>query len=155
MVNGKCSNKVKPPFVTMQNDRVQKIIDRDIKGRITKTYDGFVYRVFDTLGRQIEWYGNYNNSESHSNIHKFVEYRDSIIIAREYVLGDDNKECKVMNPYDCGLTKYYYEGGQLYKREDFTMGQSDNEQLIGHKLIYTDLSPKLNPYIFTLPDYLR
>ena len=137
------------------NDRQQKVIERDAHGHIIKTYDGFVYRIFDTFGRQTEWYGNYNNSEGHSNIHKFAEYTDSLITAREYVLEDDNIGCKIKNPLDCGLTKYYYSDGVLYKREDYMKVISNKNEVTGHKLIYTENAPKLNPYIFSLPKYLK
>jgi hypothetical protein len=156
LISSKCNNSMKPTSINKENnDRQQKVIERDAHEHIIKTYDGFIYRVFDTLGRQIEWYGNYKNDEGNSNIHKFVEYTDSVITAREYVLEDNNIECKIRNPWDCGFTKYYYKNGVLYKREDYMKIISNKNEVTGHKLIYTENAPKLNPYLFSLPDYLK
>ncbi len=155
LISSKCNNKTTSTSME-KNDRIQKVVNRDNRGRITKTYDGFIYRIFDSLGRQIEWYGNYNNPESHSNTRKIVEYSDTLITAREYVFEDDNKGCQITNSLDCSLTKYYYKDGELYKREDYLRIESPKDgKVIGHNLIYTDLAPKQNPYIFYLPKYLR
>ena len=154
LISGKCNNKMTSASKE-KIDRLQKVVDRDDKGRITKTYDGFIYRIFDSLGRQTEWYGNYNNPESHSNIRKIVEYSDTLITAREYVFEDGNKKCKIINPLDCSLAKYYYVNDKLHKVEYYMKVLSDKGQAIGHKLVETNNSPKQNPYIFSLPKYLK
>ena len=80
----------------------------------------------------------------------------ALYTAREYVFEDDNKGCQITNSLDCSLTKYYYKDGELYKREDYLRIESPKDgKVIGHNLIYTDLAPKQNPYIFYLPKYLR
>lgn len=155
LIGSKCSNSMKSTSMNKENDRLQKVIERDANKHIVKTYDGFIYRIFDTLGRQIAWYGNYNNSEGHSNVHKLVDYSDSVITAREYVLEDNNKECKIINSFDCSLAKYYYKNKKLYKSEYYMKVLSDNKMAIGHQLVETNNSPKLNPYLFSLPSYLK
>ena len=138
LICAKCNNRTKSTAMNKQTDRIQKIVERDANGHIIKTYDGFVYRIFDELGRQIEWYGNYRSSENNSNFRVFVGYSDSVIVAREYVLEDDNIKCKVINEFDCGLTKYYYKGKKLFKREDYMRIFSDKDVAIGHRLLHTE-----------------
>jgi len=135
--------------------RIQKLIGKDKNGRIVKTYDGFIYRLFDSSGRQIEWYGNYKNEESNSNIHNFVGYSDSVIIAKEYILEDDNTKCKIINPLDCSVVKYYYINGQLVKRKGYVQDRDKNGKIVGHKLVSEDYSPLGNPFIHKLPSYLK
>lgn len=136
-------------------ERKQKIVQRDNKGRIKRTFDGYIYRIFDSLGRQIKWYGNYKNEESHSNIHNFVEYSDSVIIAKEYVLEDSNTECRIVDSLDCFIAKYYYKKGDLTRREYHKSVKNESGKVISYKLIETDNSPRINPFVHSLPSYLQ
>src|SRR4051812_37209773 len=97
--------------------RRQKVVLRNNEGRVIKTFDGYIYRVFDSAGRQIEWYGNYKNDESHSNIHNFLEYGDNLIVLREYLLEDLNVKCAIADSLNCFISKYYYEGANLSRTE--------------------------------------
>ena len=138
------------------NERLQKVFQKDSNGRIIMTFDGFIYRVFDSLGRQVEWYGNYKNEESNSNIHNIVEYSgDSLITLKEYLLEDLNTDAKIQDPLDCYITKYYYENEILVRTEYFEPTKDETGKAKSHRLLETNHNPNFNPAIQqTLPSYL-
>ena len=148
------SCNMSPRNNNIEDVRKQKVVDRDAHGRIIKTFDGFIYRTFDSLGRLVEWYGNYKNTESNSNIHNFVEYSDSVIVAKEYVLEDDNTRCKILDSLKCSISKYYYKTGKLIRREYYSPNY-DNGKIVGHKLVETADNPTMNPFVHKLPKYLK
>lgn len=142
-------------FISCNNHaRKQSVVERDMLGHIVKTYDGFIYRKYDTLGRLIEWYGNYRNSESNSNIHNIVEYSDSLITAKEYVLEDHNQRCDIIDSGNCFISKYYYKSGKLIKREYYSP-EKNNGIITGYKLTEAAKNPDINPFVNGLPYYLK
>ncbi len=130
-------------------------MQKDNEGNIVKTFDGFIYRRFDSLGRLVEWYGNYKNEESNSNIHNFVEYTDNLIIAKEYVLEDSNTECKIIDFLNCHISKNYYKDGNLVRVEFYKPVKNQKGNITGHTLIEVDDNPKINPFVHSLPSYLQ
>ena len=60
----KTNSKVKEPF---EDERIQKVILKNKNGIIVKTFDGYVYRIFDEKGRMIELYGNRKRIDDNTN----------------------------------------------------------------------------------------
>lgn len=101
-----------------EQDRKQKVIERDSNNRIIKTFDGFVYRIFDDQGRLIELYGNWKKTDNNKNFRTKIELNDSLVIGKEYFFDDKNINCEIIDTLDCYITKFYYKNNKLIKAED-------------------------------------
>ncbi len=49
------------------SDRIEKVVERGAEGNVVKTFDGFMYRIYDSKGRRIESYGNPQRVDKNDN----------------------------------------------------------------------------------------
>ena len=144
-------------FAQKNNDqkRKQSVVKRDSTGMIVKTFDGFVYRIFDKQGRLIESYGNRKTIDMDDNFKTIIEITDSIVIAKEYFFEPKNTECKIVDPLDYYISKGYYKDGRLFKIEYWNPVKDKKNRVIEHKLTETNDNPAKDNFISFLPAYLK
>lgn len=135
--------------------RIQKVVQRDSKGMIVKTYNGFSYRVFDEKGRLIESYGNPKQDDNSTNFRTLIEFTDSVVIVKQYFFGDENTDCVIIDSLDCHIAKFYYKKKKFVKSEMYNPVKDSNGKVTGHKLFEVDTENTINPFIEYLPKYLR
>src|SRR5688572_26033560 len=100
---------------SQSDQRIQKIIEKDSAGRILKTFDGYVYRVYDNRERLVEIWGNKKRPDMDDNFRTVAEITDTVVTIKEYFFEKDNTECKILDSLDCYITKKYHIGGVLLK----------------------------------------
>lgn len=138
-----------------KSDRIEKVIERYQDGKVKKTYDGYIYREYDLLGRKTESYGNQKTPDNDRNARVKISYSDTLIVAKIYVFDDYNIECKIINVDDCYIHKYFYRKGKLIRSEKHNPIKDKNENVIRHDLVEVDDKPDINPYLWRVPDYLK
>jgi hypothetical protein len=67
-----------------QSERTEKIIYLD--STVIKTYDGFVHRIYDSVGKLNCSFGNYEFYDQDDNFVISVKYFDKRVIITEYIL---------------------------------------------------------------------
>ena len=137
------------------NQRIQKVVERDSTGRILKTFDGYVYRLYDSQGRLIELWGNRKTPDMDDNFRTIADISDSVVIHREYFFDIKNTKCKIIDSLDCYISKGYFINGKLVKIEYWNPVKGSNGKVINHKLVETEDNPRRGTFISFLPDYLR
>jgi hypothetical protein len=92
----------------MSQKRKEVPIEVDSKNRVVKTFDGYIYSVYDTSGRLIEYYGNPKRSDDDSNFRTLILYSkdESVVTAKTYHLEDDNIKCIVKENSRYHIEKY-------------------------------------------------
>lgn len=120
----------------MSQERKEKPIEVDSQKRVIKTFDGFVYNIYDKSGRLIEYYGNNKRDDDDSNFRTIITYSEdgTVVTAKTYHLEDNNTKC-IVKPN----SKYHLE--KYHKKKDgilFELYQpifSSSGKVIDHKLI--------------------
>jgi hypothetical protein len=137
------------------SQRLQKVIERDSAGKILKTFDGFVYRVYDKQSRLIELWGNPKRADFDDNFRTTTEITDSTVTTREFFFDKKNTNCKIADSLDCYITKSYHKDGKLFKTEHWNPVKNEKNKVIKHTLVETDTNPRQYEFIHYLPSYLR
>ena len=137
------------------NQRIQKVVEKDSTGRILKTFDGYVYRIYDSKERLVEIWGNLKRPDFDDNFRTIVEITDTAITTKEYFFETDNKECKILDSLDCYITKRYHLSGVLFKVESWSPEKDNKNKVVKHTLVETEHNPENISIITYLPDYLR
>lgn len=96
--------------------RKQFPVKRDSKSRVVVSYDSFVYRKYDTLGRLIELYGNFKRRDDDSNFRTFIDYGtdESVVTIKTCFLEDTNIKCIVYPNSRFFIEKYITENDEIF-----------------------------------------
>jgi hypothetical protein len=126
-----------------ENKHAHKVLKRDKEGRVLKTYDGKVYRIYDSLGRRIEDWGNLKEPDFDIYFHSIIYYTDTTIFQKEYWLGYDNPKCIIKDTADYNGHFYKFDNnGKLIYYENTVSLTNDIGNVTGRKL--TDKGNALN-----------
>jgi len=123
-------------LINSNNKHPHKVLKRDKEGRVLKTYDGKVYRIYDSLGRRIEDWGNLRQPDYDIYFHNIIFHTDSTILHKEYSLGYDNSKCIIKDTAD--YTGHFYKfdkNGKLIYFEFIVSLTNDKGIVTGRKLI--------------------
>jgi hypothetical protein len=92
----------------MSQKRSEVPMQIDSKNRVIKTFDGYIYRVYDVLGRLIENYGNPKRDDDNRNYHTYISYseNESVITVKTYLLEDNNLKCVIKPNSRYHIEKY-------------------------------------------------
>lgn len=132
----------------------ERVLERDQTGRIIKTYDGFTYSVYDTLGRKIEEYGNLKRSDDNSNYKEITDYshKDSVII-KSYAFDDNNEECLIKDKLDCAIMVIYKNGSTFTHYKNYYPVKDKAGKVISFKLV-EEQEGYIKGVLKTIPAYL-
>jgi len=125
------------------NKSSQKVLIRDSKGRVLKTFDGKVYRVYDTLGRRLESWGNPKEPDFDIYFRSIVIHTDTTIFEKEFWLGQDNKACLIKDSLDYNGHYYKFDKYGNFVFKEYSVSLTDSlGKVIGRKV--TDKGNTIN-----------